>query len=147
MSHFVFGIAQGLLGPDLKAAAKARRLCCRIGKEIPQPVVQQMLAKELTNQDGTPFMLTEGENDDTSDALVSPYAAGIEGAVAGVARCIAWARDLARGAGHVVLLLTEGYDEQFVEQDAEEALSLIKSEAWLPSIKIRFEGVSSRTPP
>jgi len=125
MSYFVFGLADleaGATGArdhahirsTMEGCATAAGLFVSVERER-EPTILAEMRGDFDAEAAVPFLCLKKPADDTSDALISPYDVGIEGAARGAAAIADWVRGVLRdgGCNAVRLWLTEGWDDAF----------------------------------
>jgi hypothetical protein len=112
MSHFVFGVVEGVRDSARQKIGEAMDVCW--GARLQQPVVIEMLeqhGKPAATE--TPFCLTAAGGDN-ADGLVSPYHVDRNQIIERIGDMLAWL-DRERTGRDAELWLTEGYDNAFRE--------------------------------
>lgn len=152
MSYFIFGfidLARGTSLDDasgewerIRSCASAEALSVKFGEASELPVLKEMRGNFLADRTA-PFLLTRSPNEDTSDALISPYVGGLDATILAVQTIGRWVRCTllsARVAG-VRMWMTEGFDDSFEhhevtpEQFTVDVTQRIRDEVDVPSLQ------------
>jgi hypothetical protein len=152
MSYFVFGfidLAPGTLqdadqeGLCVQSCASAEGLSLRLGKAAELPILGEMRGPYRPGET-VPFLITRSINEDTSDALISPYVHGIEEVILAIGAIGRWLVStlLSTRVECVRMWMTEGYDDSFqhheltAEAFAAEVAHRVREAGDVPSLRL-----------
>ena len=141
MSHFVFGVVEGVRLPGRQKISDAVEVLW--GQAFQQAVVVEMLEQcgKPTSEETSFSLGLAGE--DNADSLVSPYQVDRDRTIENLIHALAWldGERLGRGAE---LWITEGYDDTFQEIQGschelqERVRGLLLETLDVPSLRLRL---------
>jgi len=117
MSYFVFGLVDGRANDVFEladASAQAEGVSLKVRDQMRQPILAEMLG-DYSPLSSLPFLLTQSQAEDTSDSLISPYAAGFAASAKALDAIGRWLVALLQSSrvDGVRLWMTEGFDSSF----------------------------------
>jgi hypothetical protein len=143
MSYLMFGT---VTPPSQVLLAEAERFRVHLRTEYPGIVDEMLKRGSVLPDDATAFLVVAKPEDDTSDALISPFCTPIDVICDNLGRLQYWLQHIASKPGvQVKLYITEGFDDHFQEiavapRDFPEKLcSIIRNQGDWPSLVVNLQ--------